>query len=259
MKIAIFQANTVDNQADSNLKRYDSFLENLDKDTELLVFPEMFTTGFKIDTTHAETMQGKSLNWMKTKAIEKGIAIAGTLLIEEDNKFVNRHFFVFPNGEFEYYDKKHLFCLSKEPRIITPGDEKKIVNYKGWKIALFTCYDIRFPAWCRNAYNNGEYDYDIAIFCASWDSARNHAWTSLYVARAIENVTYVIAVNRVGIDFFNIEYFGNSTIVNFKGEKLVETEQKKEEIAYYTIDKNLLYSFRNSFPVAKDWDKISLI
>ncbi|MBP1645161.1 MAG: 2-oxoglutaramate amidase [Bacteroidetes bacterium] len=259
MKIAIFQANTVDNQIDSNLKRYDSFLENLDKDTELLVFPEMFTTGFTINSLHAETMQGKSLNWMKTKAIEKQIAIAGTILIEEDYKFVNRHLFVFPNGEFEYYDKKHLFCLSKEPRVITPGKGKKIVNYKDWKIALFTCYDIRFPAWCRNAYNNEEYDYDIAIFSASWDSARNHAWTSLYVARAIENVSYVIVVNRVGIDNFNIKYFGSSTILNYKGEKLVDTKQNKEEIAYSTIDKNLLYSFRNSFPVAKDWDKISLI
>lgn len=258
MKIAIFQANTVDNQIDSNLKRYDSFLENLDKDTELLVFPEMFTTGFTMNTLHAETMQGKGLNWMKEKAIEKGIAISGTLLIEEDKRFVNRHFFVFPDGKFEFYDKKHLFCLSKEPRVITPGKEKKIVEYKGWKIALFTCYDIRFPAWCRNSYNNEEYDYDLAIYCSSWDSARNLAWTSLYVARAIENISYVVAVNRVGIDNFNIKYFGHSAIINYKGEKLVDTIENEEEIAYHTIDKKLLNDFRDYFPIGKDWDKFTL-
>lgn len=165
MKVAIFQANTVDNEAESNLRRYDSFLEKLDTDTELLVFPEMFTTSFSIDTDYAQTMEGSSLKWMRDKAVEKGIAISGTLLIEENKKYVNRHFFVFPDGNYEYYDKKHLFCLSKEPKVITPGNKKKIVNYKGWNIALLTCYDIRFPSWCRNTYNEGEYGYDIAIYC----------------------------------------------------------------------------------------------
>lgn len=259
MKIAIFQADTIENQIDSNLKRYDSFLDNLDKDTELLVFPEMFTTGFNMNTLHAETMQEKGLNWMKEKAIEKQIAIAGTLLIKEDNKYINRHFFVFPNGEMEYYDKKHLFCLSKEPKVVSKGSEKKIVEYKGWKIALFTCYDIRFPVWCRNSQENDEYDYDIAIYSASWDSARNIAWTSLMVARAIENVSYVVAVNRVGVDSANIKYFGYSSIINYKGEILATTEANKEEIAYYTIDKNLLNSFRKSFPVGRDWDKFTLL
>ena len=150
MKIGIFQANTVDHQPESNLRRYDSFLDKLDKDTELLVFPEMFTTSFSIDTNDAQTMEGNSLRWMRDKAIEKDMAIAGTLLIEEYGKYINRHFFVFPDGSYEYYDKKHLFCLSNEPNVITPGNKKKIINYKGWNIALYTCYDIRFPSWCRN-------------------------------------------------------------------------------------------------------------
>lgn len=254
MKVAIFQANTIDNEAESNLKRYDSVLDNLDKDTELLVFPEMFTTSFSIDIKDAQTMQGKSLRWMIAKAIEKNIAISGTLLIEEGNRYVNRHFFVFPDGKYEYYDKKHLFCLSKEPKVITPGNQKKIVNYKGWNIALLTCYDIRFPSWCRNTYNEGNYGYDIAIYCASWESARNFAWTSLMVGRAIENVSYVIGVNRVGVDKANLVYLGCSTILNFKGETLVGTQQNKEEIAYHTLDKQSLISFRNYFPVGEDWD-----
>ncbi len=254
MKIAIFQANTVDNEIESNLKRYNSFLETLDAETDLLVFPEMFTTGFTININYAETMQGKGLAWLKEKAIEKQIAISATILIEEDNKYVNRHFFVMPDGKYEYYDKKHLFCLSKEPRVITPGKEKKIVTYKGWNIALFTCYDIRFPFWCRNTYNNGNYGYDIAIYSSSWDSARNLAWTSLPVARAIENVAYVIGVNRVGIDNFNIKYVGDSVILNYKGEELVRAQQNKEEIRYHNIDKESLDKFRRSFPVGRDWD-----
>ncbi|HHT03472.1 MAG TPA: nitrilase family protein [Bacteroidales bacterium] len=254
MKVAIFQANTVDNEAESNLRRYDSFLEKLDTDTELLVFPEMFTTSFSIDTDYAQTMEGSSLKWMRDKAVEKGIAISGTLLIEENKKYVNRHFFVFPDGNYEYYDKKHLFCLSKEPKVITPGNKKKIVNYKGWNIALLTCYDIRFPSWCRNTYNEGEYGYDIAIYCASWESARNFAWTNLLVSRAIENFAYVIGVNRVGIDKANLNYLGCSTILNYKGETLVGTHQNKEEIAYRVLDKQSLISFREYFPVGEDWD-----
>lgn len=254
MKIGIFQANTVDHQPESNLRRYDSFLDKLDKDTELLVFPEMFTTSFSIDTNDAQTMQGNSLRWMRDMAIEKDMAIAGTLLIEEYGKYINRHFFVFPDGSYEYYDKKHLFCLSNEPNVITPGNKKKIINYKGWNIALYTCYDIRFPSWCRNTYRDGEYGYDIAIYCSSWESARHLAWTSLMVARAIENVAYVIAVNRVGKDKENLKYLGGSKILNFKGEALVETEENKEEIVYHLIDKQSLISFREYFPVARDWD-----
>ncbi|MDD4001806.1 MAG: nitrilase family protein [Bacteroidales bacterium] len=254
MKVAIFQANTVDNEIDSNLKRYDSYLNQLDSDTDLIVFPEMFTTGFSIDIDHAQTMQQSGLKWMRTKAVERNIAISGTLLIEENKDYVNRHFFVFPNGEFEYYDKKHLFCLSKEPKVITPGNEKKIVNYKGWNIALFTCYDIRFPSWCRNTYKEGKYGYDISIYCASWESSRNFAWENLLVGRAIENVSYVVGVNRVGYDKTNLNYLGCSKILNFKGEKLVDTELNKEEIAYHTLDKQSLESFRKSFPVGEDWD-----
>lgn len=254
MKVAIFQANTIDNEIESNLKRYDFYINTLDTDTELLVFPEMFTTGFSIDIDHAQKMEGSGLKWMREKAIEKNIAISGTLLIEEKKKYVNRHFFVFPNGGYEYYDKKHLFCLSKEPKVITPGCEKKIVTYKGWNIALFTCYDIRFPSWCRNTYKEGKYGYDISIYCASWEASRNFAWTNLMVSRAIENVSYVIGVNRVGADETNKNYLGCSKILNYKGEELVGAQQNEEEIVYHTLDKQSLLSFRKSFPVGKDWD-----
>jgi predicted amidohydrolase len=254
MKVAIFQANTVNNEIESNLLRYDSLLKKLDKNTELIIFPEMFTTGFSIDTKYAETMQGSSLMWMKEKAIEKGIAISGSLFINENNNYFNRHFFVFPNGEYEYYDKKHLFCLSKEPNIISPGNKKKIVNYKDWNIALFTCYDIRFPLWCRNTYLNNEYGYDIAIYAASWAKTRSFAWSSLLIGRAIENIAYTIGVNRIGIDNNGIKYNGDSVILNYKGETLATAEKEKEEIVYHILDKQSLLSFRQSFPIGRDWD-----
>jgi len=254
MKVAIFQANTVNDEIESNLLRYDSLLKKLDSDTELLVFPEMFTSGFSLDINYAETMQGRSLKWMKEKAIEKGIAISGSLFINENDKYFNRHFFIMPNGEYEYYDKKHLFSLSKEPKVITSGNDKKIVNYNGWKIALFTCYDIRFPIWCRNTYSNNEYGYDIAIYVSSWACERNFAWQSLLVGRAIENMAYTIGVNRVGIDKKGIKYNGSSAILNYKGETLVMAENEKEEIVYHTLDNQSLLLFRQSFPIGKDWD-----
>lgn len=255
MKIAIFQANTIDHRFDENLKRYDEILSQLETDTQLLVMPEMFSTGFTIDTNDAQTMSGSSLRWMKNKSIERGIAIAGSLFIEEDGKYYNRHFFMFPNGDYEYYDKKHLFCLSKEPELLTSGNSKKIVEYLGWKIALFTCYDLRFPLWCKNSYD-GDYGYDISIFVASWPEVRSYAWRSLLAARAIENISYLVGVNRCGIDETGVSYSGDSVILNFKGETLVKVEPKKEEIAYHIIDKQSLIDFRNIFPVGRDWDTI---
>ena len=156
--------------------------------------------------------------------------------------------------EYEYYDKKHLFCLSKEPNIITPGNKKKIVNYKDWNIALFTCYDIRFPSWCRNTYLNNNYGYDIAIYVASWAESRSFAWNSLLIGRAIENIAYTIGVNRVGIDNNGIRYNGDSAILNYKGETLARAEKEKEEIVYHLLDKQSLLSFRQSFPFGRDWD-----
>lgn len=254
MKIGIFQANTIDNKIEENIIRYNSILESLEKDVELLVMPEMFTTGFTIDPNYAETMQGMGLNWMIGVAKTKNIAIAGSLFINEDGRLVNRHFFVFPNGEYEYYDKKHLFCLSKEPELVSPGNKKLIVNYKGWRFNILTCYDLRFPLWARNSYNDGDYAYDVLIYVASWPEARAFQWTSLLRARAIENVSYLIGVNRVGVDNTGLNYTGDSVILNFKGEALVSAAQNKEEILYHTIDKESLSGFRVSFPVGRDWD-----
>ncbi len=257
MKIAIFQTDTKDHKIKENIERYDKILEGLDKDTDLLVFPEMLTTGFTIEPSDAETMDGMGLSWMKKIATTKSIAVDGSLLIREDDKLVNRHFFVFPDGSFEYYDKKYLFCLSKEPERVTRGDKKVIVNYKGWRFRLLTCYDLRFPTWARNAYNNGDYEYDALIYVASWPEIRTKQWTSMLKSRAIENASYLIGVNRVGVDRTGLNYEGDSVILNYVGDVLAGADKNQEEIRYHTLDIDYLKRYRVNFPVAKDWDDAS--
>lgn len=254
MKIGIFQTNIIDHKIQENISKYNEILKDLDKDTELLVLPEMFTTGFTIEPNDAESIDGLGFNWMKDVAIEKKIGVSGSLFIREENRLINRHFFVFPDGHFQYYDKKHLFCLSREPELVSPGNMKLIVEYKDWRFGINTCYDLRFPTWARNSYNNGDYAYDVLLYVACWPEERAFQWTSLLRARSIENVSYLIGVNRVGVDNKGLNYTGDSVILNFKGERLSGCAQNKEEIAYHILDKQSLKDFRKSFPVARDWD-----
>lgn len=253
MKIAIFQADTKDNQIDANLARYRTMLEGLEKDTGLLVMPEMFSGGFTMDKEFAETMDGKGIAFMKEIAREKHIAVSGSLFIKDGDAYVNRHFFVTEN-DIKYYDKAHLFCLSKEPEVISPGSEQMIVEYNGWKIKLITCYDIRFPMWTRNTFENGEFGYDLLLCVASWTDLRISHWDILLEARAIENQSYVVGVNRSGVDKDGNNYQGHSVVRDFKGKVLVVADEDAEQICYTTIDKERLYEFRTKFPVAKDWD-----
>lgn len=255
MKIAIFQANTKDNRIEENLARYRKLLADLDKDTDLLVLPEMFSGGFTMDEEYAETMDDSAgLDFMKELAAEKHIAVSGGLFIKENGKFYNRHFFVTENS-VQHYDKAHLFCLSKEPKVITPGNKQMIVEYKGWKIKLVTCYDIRFPMWTRNRYCNGVFDYDILLCVASWTDLRISQWDVLLEARSIENQAYVVGVNRCGIDNQGNNYQGHSVVRDFKGKLLVVADEDGEQLCYAIADKDRLNDFRTKFPVAKDWDK----
>jgi predicted amidohydrolase len=253
MKIAIFQADTKDNQIDENLARYRNMLQDLDADTELLVLPEMFSGGFTMNKDFAETMDGKGVAFMREIAQSKHIAVSGSLFIKEGEDYVNRHFFVTEN-DMKYYDKAHLFCLSKEPKVIRAGKESMIVEYKGWKIKLITCYDIRFPMWCRNTFADGEFGYDILLCVASWTDLRISHWDILLEARSIENQSYVIGVNRCGLDTDGNNYQGHSIVRDFKGKVLVLADEDAEQICYTTLSKERLSEFRSKFPVAADWD-----
>ncbi|MDR1726083.1 MAG: nitrilase family protein [Bacteroidales bacterium] len=252
MKIAIFQADTKDGKVKENITRYKSLLNNLETDTNLIILPEMFLTGFTFDVNLAQREE-EGLEFMKETAHKYNTAVCGSLFIMENGQYFNRNYFVFPNSRVEYYDKKHLFSITDEVKILTAGNEKKVVAYKGWKIRLLTCYDLRFNTWSNNAVHNKIFDYDLLIYVASWADVRIKAWDALLPARAIENMAFVAGVNRCGKDKKNRTYSGHSAVFNYKGETLITAKNKKEEIAYCSLDREQLLLFRNQFPVWKDW------
>lgn len=253
MKAAIFQLDTKDCDIGANLARYESLMQNIDSDTDLVILPEMFARGFTFDKRFAETMDGMSVKFMQNFAGKHHLAVEGSLFIEEDGHFFNRHFFVTENS-MRYYDKKHLFCISQEPNVLSAGSEKVIVEYKSWKIRLITCYDLRFPLWCRNKVAESGFDYDLLVCVASWQDARIGAWDVLLQARAIENQCYAIGVNRSGKNNGNLNYEGHSAAVDFKGVYTAKAKPDSQEVCYAILDKQALNMFRIKFPVSRDWD-----
>ncbi|QXP71937.1 nitrilase family protein [Polaribacter sp. R2A056_3_33] len=224
LNIVGVQADLIWENPERNLAFFEEKIIRLSKNTDLVVLPEMFTTGFTMKPENvAEKMDGKSVSWMLKMAKEKNLAICGSLVISEKGNFYNRLVFVLPSGKIEIYDKKHSFTLAGEDKVYTSGSEKLIVNYKGWKICPLICYDLRFPVWARNTEN-----YDLLIFMANWPTIRIKAWKTLLKARAIENMSYVIGVNRTGKDANNYQYTGNSLLIDYLGEE--SSNLKKNEV-----------------------------
>jgi omega-amidase len=209
----------------------------------------MFTTGFTMNpSTIAETMQGETVLWMQSLAKAKNAAITGSVVIEENANYYNRMLFVFPSGEIQHYDKRHLFTLAGEDKVYTRGIQKLIVDYLGWKICPFVCYDLRFPVFSRNTE-----DYDLLIYVASWPKTRINAWDTLIKARAIENMSYAIGVNRVGEDDNGYEYTGHSQLVDYLGDYLIEPKQN-EGILLATLDKSKMIEVRKKLDFLSDKD-----
>jgi len=210
----------------------------------------MFTTGFTMNAKSvAETMDGDTLNWMQYLAVKNEVAIVGSLIIKEDNKFYNRLFFVHPTREVEYYDKRHTFTLAGEDEVFASGTKKLIVNYKGWKICPLICYDLRFPVWSRNVEN-----YEVLIYVANWPKPRITAWDTLLKARAIENMSFCIGVNRVGIDAENHQYPGHSVVYDALGKKLSNFKKDKEMIEIVTLSKDNLTAIKDKLKFLDDKD-----
>ncbi|NEW80406.1 MAG: amidohydrolase, partial [Gelidibacter sp.] len=206
LKIAMLQAELVWHNVELNRKNFLEKINQIKEQVDLIILPEMFTTGFSMHPQKiGDTMNGETVNWMRKIASEKDTAIAGSVIIFENNNFYNRFLFVHPSGEINFYDKRHLFTLAGEDKVYESGKEKLIVNYKGWKICPLVCYDLRFPVWARNVE-----DYDLLIYVANWPKIRIAAWDTLLKARAIENMCYTVGVNRVGVDANNYEYNGHS-------------------------------------------------
>ncbi len=254
LRIAIVQSKLHWENRDQNLAHFESHLLGIQEDLDLIILPEMFTTGFSMNAeSQAESMDGDSLLWMKKVAKWKKACLTGSLIIQEDNQYYNRMFFVYPDESFKYYDKRHLFRLANEHEVYTPGSTKVIVQLKNWDINLNVCYDLRFPVWARNTQ-----DYDVLLNVANWPKQRIDAWDTLIKARAIENQAYVLACNRVGEDPKTNVYDGHSSVVDYAG-KLLAQSIGEEEIIFYTLNKQDLLDFRNKLPFHRDQDSFEII
>lgn len=255
LHITIVQPDIVWENKGANLARYEEYLQDIQGKKEVVVLPEMFSTGFSMNAAElAETMDGLTVQWMLSMAQMHRCILTGSLIIEENGNYYNRLLWVLPNGQIGTYDKRHLFSLAEEDQYYTPGEKKLIVSVNGWKICPLICYDLRFPVWSRNTPENG---YDVLLYVANWPERRNLAWKTLLQARAIENMAYVVGVNRVGMDGKQIAYSGDSSVFGPLGEQLWQGH----EAGTYTIilERLDIEGARQQFPFINDADKFMLL
>ena len=213
LNVALIQTNLVWEQPKVNREHIESFLKAVSKEADIVFLPEMFSSGFTMNPERvAESMLGTTVEWMKNWSIKLDAAVAGSLVIEEEGKFYNRFVWVNTDGSIHYYNKKHLFTLAGEHQVYQEGDLDGIIQFKGWNVCLRVCYDLRFPVWARNTKG-----YDLLVYVANWPAPRIHAWDTLLQARAIENMSYVVGVNRVGEDAKNNQYPGHSAVYDCLG------------------------------------------
>lgn len=224
--------------------------------TDLVVLPEMFTTGFSMNAAAlAEPMDGPTVHWLREQAVQTGAAITGSFICRENGRFYNRLIFMRPDGGYTLYDKRHLFGLAKEHETYTPGNSRCLVEWQGWNICPLICYDLRFPVWSRN--RSGKEVYDLLLYVANWPDRRAHHWRALLPARAIENQCYLAAVNIVGRDGNGHEYTGDSGIIDFSGRQICQISTHE---GAFTAKLSLeeLRQFRRQLPFLDDADKFQL-
>jgi predicted amidohydrolase len=252
LNVAIIQANLHWENKQENLNLFSNKIENISEVVDLIVLPEMFTTGFTMNPEKfAEEMNGETIGWMQKKANEKNCVIVGSFVCVSTKKYFNRLVWMRSDGTFEYYDKKHLFSMGDENKHYTAGEKRIIVELNGWKICPLICYDLRFPIWSRNNKNN---PFDALIYIANWPEKRSYPWKTLLLARAIENQCYVIGLNRIGNDGSDINHSGDSAVINAKGEMISKIITNEEAVEIVTLDRESLIEFRKSFPVLNDAD-----
>lgn len=254
LRVSILQMDIKWEDKSFNLDRVENDISQLSGKTDLVILPEMFTTGFSMNSRNlSEENSGKTVERIKQWANAYDFAICGSFIAKEADQFYNRGFFI-SSTQSVFYDKRHLFRMGDEPKSFSAGQSLPLVEHKGFTICLQICYDLRFPVWSRNVDNK----YDLLIYCASWPKPRINVWDILLKARAIENMSYVCGVNRVGTDGMNLMYNGHSTIIDYKGNELVSFPEDLPGIETVTISKKELNLFRNKFPVWKDADKFTL-
>ncbi|MBZ0206176.1 MAG: amidohydrolase [Flavobacteriales bacterium] len=239
--------------AAANRTLFSGKLDGLRGKTDLIVLPEMFTTGFTMNTALAETMDGPTVHWMKVQAASTDAAIYGSVIISEGGNVFNRGLFITPGGNVTHYDKRHLFRFANETDHFTAGKERVVVEWRGWRVLLQICFDLRFPVFARN-----RGDYDAVLYVANWPEARSFAWSQLLIARAIENQCHVVGVNRVGMDGKGIHYTGDSMAVDPKGQVMASCKPATDCIAHAMFDAAALQDFRIKFPVGMETDDFEL-
>jgi len=254
LNIAIIQTNLIWENQDQNRAHFSEKINAISGNVDLIILPEMFSTGFTMNPARvAETMDGETMLWLKKMAKEKNTAITGSLVIKKDDNYYNRLVFVFPNGEVQTYDKRHTFALAGEDKVYTAGNKKLIVDYKGWKICPLICYDLRFPVWARNTEN-----YDVLIYVANWPKPRINAWNTLLKARAIENMSYCIGVNRVGTDDNGYEYSGHSAAYDSLGKEISSIKPDEITTEIISLNKEDLLKTREKFRFLDDKDRFNI-
>ena len=254
LKTILVQTDNIWEDIDQNLMNLSVKLEEIEPDTDMIILPELFSTGFTMEAEEAaETMEGKGVHWMIDMAKEKSCVLMGSLLIKEAGHYYNRMIVAFPDATMKHYDKRHLFSFAGEDRVFKAGQDRLVFEYKGFRICPLICYDLRFPVWARNTQ-----EIDLLIYVANWPDARMLAWDTLLKARAIENLCYVIGVNRVGIDNNQLRYTGHSAVYNAMGTDILQLEPAKEEIASVTLRKSHIVETRDKFRFLEDRDSFTI-
>ena len=260
LHITFIQADLWWQDKQANLEHFSELLKEVPSETDLVLLPETFNTAFPVDPKEfAETTDGPTMLWMKQKAQELDTVICGTLLLNVDGHYHNSLVWMCPNGSYELYHKRHTFTIGGETLPVERGTEPLIVELNGWRIKPMVCYDIRFPVWSRNRYQNGLYEYDLGIYLANFPASRMNVWDTLLQARAIENQAYFIGVNRVGDDPKEVHYSGHSQAISPKGKVISKANTDIEDIVSCVLDYEKLKKFREKFPIGKDCDPFCVL
>lgn len=253
LKVSFIQYNTAWQDIPANLSRLSDLISEVPSDSDLLILPETFSTGFTMDPSNwAEEMDGSAVNWMKENAVSKNLIIGGSLVISENGQYYNRFVFAFPDGSVQYYNKRHLFSLTGEDKEYAKGHKNVQLEIKGWKIRPLVCYDLRFPVWSKN-----DDHYDLLIYTANWPEKRIAHWQKLLMARAIENQAYVLGVNRYGEDGNGLKYNGSSMLIDPMGETQTQILDR-EEVVNVILNYKAVSSFREFLSVLDDSDSFTI-
>lgn len=261
IKLALLQSDLLWENPKANFEKFDSLLQSLNPDTDIVILPEVFSTAFTMEIAQLDKPVGKSaFDWLKEKSKSLNKVIVGSILLEEKKKYYNRMFWMRPDGSYSYYDKRHLFQMGDEHKVMTAGDKRVIIPFKNAHFMLQICYDLRFPVWIKNRFDKQKntHEYDVLIYIANWPEVRKQAYMTLLKARAIENQAYVVWVNRVGENNKGINHSGDSQVINPMGSLLEQMPENQEGILYANIDLKELKEIRSGYKVGLDWDKFEM-